>query len=234
MWKDTLSNPKVLGIVVLGSGVVGSALGYLVASKKLSVKYAEISKIEIAEAKAYYERTIKPSSPEELAEAYIEQGGEEVEASILQLRSIVTTYQGEAEETTSESEEVPVNVFAERDTFDYGEELPLRTEDKPYIISHDEFMGAEKGYDQNSLTYYEGDDVLADEREAPIEDVDGTVGNANLLKFGHGSRDNNIVYVRNDHLELEFEIARDQGRYSEKVLGFIEPEPRSVRRDRRE
>lgn len=112
--------------------------------------------------------------------------------------------------------------------FDYDSEVPLRTDDAPYVISHDEFMENETDYQQPSLTYYAEDKVLADERDEPIEDVDKTVGEENLHKFGYGSKDSRRVYVRNPVLELEFEIELNTGSFARDVWGLEEEETDTV------
>ena len=117
-----------------------------------------------------------------------------------------------------------VNVFNDP-TFDFEEEKKYRTEDKPYIITHDEFYAAELNYDTLSWTYFELDKTLTDERSETVEDVAGTVGEDNLARFGHGSRDKNVVYVRNDQLQVEYEIARSMGSYLEEVLGMLPDKP---------
>jgi hypothetical protein len=106
----------------------------------------------------------------------------------------------------------------------------------PYVISWDEFASAVLEYDQDTLTYFEGDDTLVDGRDSVVDNVDATIGLANLEKFGHGSKDNNIVYIRNDKLGLDLEVVRSKGSYAKEVLGFIEHSesrgrPRKFRRD---
>lgn len=98
--------------------------------------------------------------------------------------------------------------------------------DNPYVISVEEFMGNDSGYDQITISYYEEDDTLCDEREQPIPDVEGTVGSGNLQRFGVGSDDVNIVYVRNERLRTDFEICRESGSFVQKVLGISENESR--------
>jgi hypothetical protein len=45
------------------------------------------------------------------------------------------------------------------------------------------------------------------------------VGDDNL-RFGYGSNDSNMVYVRNPRIEMDMEIVRSQGTYTKEVLGF--------------
>lgn len=146
--------------------------------------------------------------------------------------------QGDAVVTTevivTKTEEV--NVFRD-DTFDYAEEVKFRTEEKPYIITHDEFYEGEKNYDTASLTYYEIDDTLVDERDKPLEQTDKLVGDDHLVRFGSGSKDKNIVFVRNDRLGIDYEIVRSKGSYLEEVLGMLPENPNELKhsdqRDRR-
>jgi hypothetical protein len=107
--------------------------------------------------------------------------------------------------------------------WDFQKELEGRLEGQPYIIHQDEFGHNETGYSQTTYTYYAGDDVLVDEGNGhPLPHADIIVGVDNL-KFGHGSDDIDVVFVRNDRLELEMEICRSPDSYEEKVLG-IEPD----------
>ncbi len=97
------------------------------------------------------------------------------------------------------------------------DELVNRTPHEPYIISRDEFFAEENEYNQLSYTYYAGDDVLADQEEKPIYNANEVAGK---LKFGHGSGDLDVVYIRNDKRREEYEIIRDPGLYSVEVQGL--------------
>lgn len=112
------------------------------------------------------------------------------------------------------------NVFIEHydlKAWDYDEELANRKPDEPYVIHKDEFMENEHDYNQETLTFYAGDEIMADQTDAPMYgwfDMMGT------LKFGHGSEDPNVVYIRNDVLHYEWEILRHSGRFEVEVGGF--------------
>lgn len=124
------------------------------------------------------------------------------------------------ETTVKEVREVP-----DRNIFDNPPEVDpedIRTPDRPYIITVDEFMVNEDERDQISLVFYDEDGVLVDERDSPITDIAGTVGLDSLTKFGHKSGDKKIVYVRNEKLGAEYEIVLDGRSYSEVVLGIKE------------
>lgn len=123
------------------------------------------------------------------------------------------------------TETVDRNIFLDGNPisdFDYAAEVAKRDPENPYVITHDEFMENENGWTQQSLTYFNGDDTLVDDQSMPIEDIEAIVDSENLTKFGHGSRDKNIVYVRNERLETDFEIALSMGEFSKEVAGLGE------------
>jgi hypothetical protein len=100
----------------------------------------------------------------------------------------------------------------------WPQELASRTPNQPYIIHEDEYRANETDYAQTQYTYWAGDDVLTDTDNTPISQPNQVVGRQNL-RFGHGAGDANIVFVRNDQLNLEIEIDREPGSYEEEVLG---------------
>jgi hypothetical protein len=256
-------NPKVLAlaIVLLGAGA-GVGLGYKIASIKLTKKFDARLESEIEQTRAFYDRKTKSGvfeTPEGAAEAL------HVKAAVEALEDYTTppgvevvsdrpvgrrepkvrydriSSHVEEDAGADVAAEESSNIFADGvplGNFDLEREQAIRDAqpDVPYVISFDEYMTG-KGYTQTSMTYYEKDDVLADENDIPIEEVEATVGNDNLSRFGHGSNDVNIVYVRNDRVELDIEIARSTGAFSEEVAGFIEhseiPNRRRAGRGRR-
>jgi hypothetical protein len=146
---------------------------------------------------------------------------EEVEEmeSILLSKSYHPSNQVHDNEVAAHSDEEAnvVNIFAVRDeTWDYEVELANRSPEKPYIIHRDEYFSDEMGYSQTTITWYDGDHILCDEDDAPIYNPEKIVGE---LKFGHGSNDPNVVYIRNEVLGAEYEVLFDGGHYLVEVLG---------------
>lgn len=138
-------------------------------------------------------------------------------------------------------EEAPVtqvNVFTnpvqevETPGWDYAVEVKSRADKDIFIVHRDEYMENAWEFDKVSLTYFEGDDVLTNERDEVIADQDETVGLENLAKFGHGSNDPNVVYVCNKEKAVLIEVTHSDGRYATEVHGFTEDELQhsSVRR----
>ena len=226
--------------LVLGGVLIGGGIGYKIAEKRLKTKFDQLLDEEITEAKKRYARLNKRDefeTPEKALNVL-----HETEAG-----KALQSYQGGSSEKIRTTKEVKVesvsvdaadegkvevakNVFVEQDAltewdsddFIYTEEIKLRSPEKPYILTQDEYMNNESEYEQSALTYYVGDDVLVDERDEPINESDRIVGDDNLLRFGHGTKDNRIVYVRNDRMKMEWEIIQNMGKYTEQVLGFIE------------
>lgn len=102
------------------------------------------------------------------------------------------------------------------DQWNYDDELSIRTPDRPYVISIDEFVADEAGCDQATVTYYQGDDIMADEFDVPLYDFNSMMGE---LKFGHGSNSKDVVYIRNEKLGMEWEVILNTGRFDIEVLG---------------
>lgn len=218
------------------SMAIGAAASYFITKNVLTTKYDALLAEEIVQAKKYYKRLNKLeefSSPTEVLKTRAEELGYSSAAIEMHLEADSDDFA----EAVEEQEQRVSNIFHEaarvNNEFDLEAEMELRSGDRPYIITHDEFYENVGDWEQVTLTYFEDDDVLCDERDAPVEDSDALVGDANLNRFGAGSKDNNVVYIQNDHLQTQFEIVRNKGNYAKEVLGFIEhSERRGVRKFR--
>lgn len=202
------------------SFATGALVAEAVARKELREYYAELSDREIAEAKAYYKKLMnvntandKTMSPSEILAAKF--GEKHEDDTVEEARTAFNKYAGLAVVRPSEGEKAEPE-------WDYEIEAQIRAEapDQPYIISFDEYFEGEKDYEQASMTYFEGDDTLCDDKDAAVPDVAEIIGEDCLIRFGHGSNDPNIVYVRNDRIEIDFAITRSGGKYTVEVLGF--------------
>lgn len=121
-------------------------------------------------------------------------------------------------ETEQDPEPVITNVFTVSDEeWDFEKEQANRTDEAPYILHKDEFWAEEEGLPQLTLTYFAGDDIMVDQDEKPIYNHISVVGE---LRWGHGSQDQNVLYVRNPKLKVEYEILKDSGSYAIEVLGL--------------
>ena len=240
----------VLVVVVASvlSAAGGAAISHILTKRHVKKQYMELLDEEIENAKVFYQKKNKVgdfASPESLAEVYSDEsegvkGDPDVDdATMAEAVRLVqdlaySSPLGEDAEITSEietEEVVEVKASIRRNIFDnksevelefnLEEEIPNRSPNEPYILSHDEYYEGEMDYSQNSLTFHEEDEVLCDDSDVPIRNVATMIGEDNL-RFGFGSKDANIVYVRNDSLEADFEIVRSFGSYAKEVLGFVD------------
>ena len=124
-----------------------------------------------------------------------------------------------------------VHIFQEEDdTWDYEFETANRNRTTPYVIHRDEFHNDEMGYlelgGQRCFTYYAADDIVTDEMDVPIYRWQDRLG---PLKFGHGSGDPNIVYIRNEAESEEYEVLHSDESYQDteektRMADFFEQE----------
>lgn len=213
-----------VGIIAGTSGYFyGKRKGYADAVKKFEKEIDDLREYFQAEKKAR-EESGKPSPAEIVEEkGYVETDGEvEVvdEGKVEGPVSGPTPY-----DRMSRPEDMePVNVFDEMDhSWDYAAEVKQRRQfpDDPYVIHRAEFVDNEPDHEQLSYTYFEADDILADIDDTIVADIDAVVGLSNLERFGHGSHNPNVVYIRNDGLDIDIELTRDGGSFHETMHGEI-------------
>ncbi len=217
--------PQNTALVAVGAGLggllVGAAVSHILTKRHLQTQYQQFADEEIRLMREEYfeaKEIVQVTKPE-LDDILVENGYKPAEGKIT------------VEEATPEgiADAVNRNVFEEeepseaelgRPVWDYPTEYRKRSEASPYVLHHDEFVQNERDYMQSTLTYYAGDDVLTDERDTIIDDRDELVGLENLDRFGEGSEDPEIVYVRNPVREIDLEIVRSDGTYAKEVHGL--------------
>jgi hypothetical protein len=175
------------------SFVAGAAAGVAASWFILKKRYEQITNDEIATFKEEYRgRMEEKKAATENLEKITDKFKEETE----RLKDIDSVEKIISEEGYSNNEE--------KGETDGSSE----TRKKPYVIKPDE-LGDEQ-YEICVLTYY-ADKVLTNDWDEVIEDVEGTVGKENLKTFGQYEED--AIYVRNDELELDYEINKDARRF---------------------
>lgn len=232
--------------LAIGAGV-GFAVGGLYISKRLRTEYEKIAEEEIAQMREHFHAKVialeeKPALDGLVKDlGYVPVAGETEGGDRADQRPEVKPEPG-AVNTTVETVSETANVFQQEqppeeelgegkepnDGWDYQKEIAARSPDAPYVIHEDEQH--ERGYNEATFTYYEGDDVLADASDKILDNREEIVGDC-IEKFGHGSSDPNVVYLRNEQLEVEIELCRSTGTYAEEVHGFKHSD--EVRRVRR-
>lgn len=224
----------------------GAVAGALVANGVLRAKYEKLSEEEIASVKAAYQvrahkignfskadtaTTAHVMSQEDIDAAEEAKNYESTLAELCytvtpkdiarlndNLKRGIMPIEPDDEEEDSDDEEPDeeevLNVFE------------ASKDGTPYIITWEQFSEEKDNYEKVNLDYYADDNTLADTNDAPIPDVVSLIGLDALDNFGNGSHEENVVYVRNDKLALDFEILRKDTSYSVYVLGNIEDKPR--------
>lgn len=217
---------RVVSAFIAG-GLVGGGVVYAVTKNK----YRKLAEEEIASVKAEYKRRENVSVKVDTA-----QFKDSIKVSKNNIDEIInSSYEaklanlGYADKADLETEGLPTNFDLNEDDEDVVDD-PAEWErdfEKPYVINISEFHTEhldDPKWEKVSLTYYDGpkDDVLASEDGQSITDVEGIIGLANMAHFGVGSDDENILYVRNENIETDFEITRVQGSYTQLALGIDE------------
>lgn len=251
-WQSLLQNKKFqLAVVGAVSAAASATATFLATSKILEKKYREIADAEIQEAKVYYQG-LYSRSPIVIAEEPSEEkedpapGNWDELSVVTQQHMITRAIEAVTEYSSSSTDPEPVedprppvdqhanivNVFQNHTP--PGEEvlaalLTDRDPSEPYIITKEEYYQNDPDHEQKAFTFYEGDSILVDDEEeySPIQDTERVAGDDNLLRFGYGSGDEHILYIRNETLDppMDLCITRSPGRYTDEVMGFNDDEP---------
>lgn len=233
-----------IGYLFAGIGVgatVGFYVGYRYSKKKLRAEILAEAEQEIETIREFYRQKLIAAQAQEkpMVEEIIEERGyrpygtqepaetpRRPQEEVAQER-LLPHFEEPAPEARPLKAPVPITptenepIRRPTGTWNYPYEQSRRSFNAPYIIHKDEFDHSENGYSKVVYTYFAGDDVMVDEDNKPLLHGDEIVGQNNL-RFGHGTDDENVVYVRNDKLELEMEICRVPQSFEAEVLG-LEP-----------
>jgi hypothetical protein len=135
-------------------------------------------------------------------------------------------------------EEIVAEVTSkETPTEDGKDEEEKRSFDEIYLISVDEFVHDKTDYDKISLSYFK-DNILADDRTGDIveeKDIPYTIGVDAQAKIGpiNGITYDEVIYVRNDRLEIDYEISREPDNFYPDTEAPKEPEKKTETKKRR-
>jgi hypothetical protein len=203
---------------VATGAVCGFMWGYRYNKEKLRAEIYKEAEAEIAEVREHYRNLTIAREAEKIKEPV---------EKIIQDRG----YNVPEDEVVEEVERpygrplpAPVPIMSEAMStheWDYRTEQARRNPKLPYVIHQNEFEQEIPGYPKVEYHYYALDETLIDEDGSRISNVANTVGAEALQRFGHGSDDPNIVYVRNNRLQLHISVSRIPDRsYEEDVEGL--------------
>lgn len=233
-------------IIIGAAGVVlGAGVGALVTWRLLKAHYEEITQEEIRSVKVHYAKLFKEgehgdlenlvakykTKVDKLGYSGVREGDgdvseEKTDSDDSTSRKVIAAEKNTDNDALKEPDEV-------RNIWKMARDHP-HPEDEAYVITFDQFNDEHDDYDKGDLTYYEGDDILVDSQESPIDDVEGLIGPDALTRFGDNSNSRDIVYVRNDNVAMDFEISRDKRSYTTHIAGIDEPSIHRVHKMRKD
>jgi hypothetical protein len=212
---------KSLSIGIAAGLVVGVTATYFITRKLLETKYEKLANSEIDQMREHFRKRALAKEPK---------------PELSDIGRVTEPYKGNSDipmpvipESIKPNVPVPPRGRTVEHGWDYEVEKALRSEDRPYIIHVDERHERED-YEEITLTYYAGDDILCDHEDKIVDDQDRVVGLTNLDKFGHGSDSKDVVYIRNEYLTLDIEVCRSDKSYAEEVSGFKHSDTRRRRK----
>lgn len=172
----------------------GAGIGSVVTWKLVRDKYERITQEEVRAIRELYAGDNGKTSDKE-SEDSLEESDEEEKA---EYESIIegANYVPYSKKSLAKEE---------KEEIEEGEEMI-----KPYLIDQDEWDESE--YETETL-YCFADGVITTEMEEVIDDVEDLVGDEAVEWLDESGRD--YIYVRNDNNETDYEILRDNRRYSE-------------------
>lgn len=182
--------------IFIGGALIGSSVTYLIVKNKYesiideeieSVKetYEEVYGEKVKTATLVDETSDMPHPREKNQRAYEE---------------LIKQYGNKSNEDESEEDD------------EEGDEDEMNDMVEPYVITPDEF--GDTGYETVCLTLY-ADGVITDDFGDMMsdDDIDTLIGRDSLKHMGENPEDPDVLYVRNENEEVDYEIARDVDKY---------------------
>ena len=190
------------GFFIFAAGVVAGAVAgaYLVKDKVIAD-----AKQEIEEVREYY-KSKKETNKEETVEE------QPVEEEVKEEKEYKTIVENSGYVNYNKPEQVAQHSVLE---------------DEPYSIDPEEFGDKEEeGWDTMTLTYF-ADGVLTDDTDEVVEQPEVVVGLDNLKIFEEFP-DATCVYVRNETWRTDFEILKDDWKWSDLQEPQVEKKPHQL------
>jgi hypothetical protein len=213
-------------IVVVST--ISFAAGYGFCKKVLEQSYQDITDADHADLKKHYEDRLAKDMLE--YEEYLARGDEKAALTEPDRRVFESTpeepvigSQREYDESLTRYQVGEAAAYLERPSaiVTASEDFPA-----PFVLTEEEFMRGDMSWPQSTLTYYEIDNVLADEKDEEVtaDTRAKAIGNC-VNNFGEGSNDPSVVYVRSPALQHDYELIKSEGSFSKEVLGLGDEAP---------
>lgn len=88
--------------------------------------------------------------------------------------------------------------------------------DFPRTISAGEMLNSKQWYSKLTFTYYAADEILADDQDMIVDDYKDIVGEHFADLFGTNEDDPDVVYIRNDERETDYEVIMVKESYKDR------------------
>ena len=205
-------NSTLKGVLIF---VLGAAAGSLATWKLIEKKYKDIAQEEIDSVKDTFSKMKKNEYPDKLEDypdfEEFDDSDDSYDEEPKSEQKIDRNNKPDIVEYAKILSEVGYTNYAERQDKKEKKGVEPVEDERPYVISPDEF-GEKDGYENVTLTYY-ADGVLTDYFDNVISNVDEVVGFDSLDHFGEYEDD--VVFVRNEKMETDYEILRDLRDFNE-------------------
>lgn len=209
------------GLIFAGGAAIGGGIGWFVTKKRIEKTMDEQIAKEVMATKALYESFIKGEmtetndiseefEPEDPVEAPSEPSDDVIRAGKNAVESYTDRMNRRKEDLLrperTRYDQIPYDSTEEQEK--EVDEVRLETNDDDprsdiYVITADQFAHERYGYDKVTLYWWELERILSEE-DMDILDVPDLLGNNWESKIGTEEKD--IVYVRNENLETDYEV----------------------------
>lgn len=227
-------------------GAAGLGVGYLIARHQLEKRYGQLLDEEIRRTKEFFAvSTDYEGSPETLKDpeymddaikaadaiTHYSSGEVKIPPSVLaqEVEKTVTNYRDIEALNNLVVRKKMMDSIVEDQVSDIESNVaaaPLDPDARPpYLITFGEFDANETDAEQITVSFFAGDGIVIDEEDNVIapDRVEQIIGTDNLNKFGTNTEDPdmdpNVIYVRCERFNMDFEVTRSAGKYSVEVLG---------------
>lgn len=213
------NNPIVVASAFLAGITAGAYVSHILTKKHMALRYEAILENEIEKAHEYYKSRNAETFVENVSVIVQNEEPEAKKAEGIMGKAGYVAYHN----VSKSAEDVPTEKVVEVITFDYEEEERKRSSGLPYIIDMETYMTNEDDNDQLTLVYYDEDEVLSDDADEIVHTKNELIGTGNL-RFGYGSEDPKIVYIRNEQIATDYEVVLFENSYTKEVLGLHDEE----------
>lgn len=208
-------------------GAVCFGAGYFVATRAQERKYIQMLNQEVKRTKEFFGANYEGCEDPEFMEAAIDAAeavseyagdGPKIAPSVLAQEMERSIINYNKPESLVEEEVSDIETHAEASPPDPDARAP-------HLITFGEFDEGDLGYEQITMSFFAGDGIVIDEDDNVISParVEQIIGTDNLNKFGTNTEDPdmdpNVIYVRCERFNMDFEVTRSPGKHSVEVLG---------------